>query len=71
MLSLQRVGWELVGPHHIKTDQSDALSLLRTSPSDVRHLLREGISRALGIQLVSSLPEAQGHEVVWVRALRP
>ena len=70
MLSLRRIGWALIGPHHIRTDQGHVISLFTTSPSDVKALLVEGICRAQCVQLITSLPEASGSEIIWGRALR-
>ena len=69
-LTLRRVGWALAGPSHIRTDEGQVISLFTTCPSDVILQLREGINRGQCVQLITSLPEATGSEVIWGRALR-
>ena len=70
MLSLRRVGWDLISPHQLRTDQGDVISLFTMCPWDVKVRLREGINRAQVAQILSAIPEATGHENVWGRALR-
>ncbi len=68
-ISLCRIGWDMAAAHLLVTDQRDTISLLHSSPSDVRQLVWQGIQRWQMRRVVAHLPEySEGS--IWHRALR-
>ena len=69
-LTLARINWRFVGPHHWRSDAGVVYDLLLTAPADMKLFLEESVKRWQVHKLTAHLPVQEPAHDVWERALR-